>query len=336
MGYRLQPHLQLRPRLTREQRRARRQLATRRTLSVLPTLCTLGNLLCGFMAVFFASRPIDMKLPFHGSPLSFAAIFIFVGMLFDALDGRIARLTRSVSDLGEQLDSMADMVTFGVAPAFIVVQLIGVQGPFVLDSTDHWFDRTVLVIAALYVCCAALRLARFNVEIDLPSEKDHTSFKGLPSPAAAGTIASLVLVHQHLAAAFVAWLDTHPDVFRAPWGMWGVSIGMVAVMALVAFAMVSRLRYVHFVNRFMRGRRPASYIAKAVAGLLILTIRPQESIAAVFVIYALSAPLVYLWQGITGSAAPAPATEPAPTASAAPASSAKPASPQAPPVQAMQ
>jgi CDP-diacylglycerol---serine O-phosphatidyltransferase len=333
MGYRLQPHLQIQPRLTREQRRARRQQATRRTLSVLPTLCTLGNLLCGFMAVFFASRPIDMKLPFHASPLSFAAIFIFVGMLFDALDGRIARMTRSVSDLGEQLDSMADMVTFGVAPAFIVVQLIGVQGPFVSDATDHWFDRTVLVIASLYVCCAALRLARFNVEIELPSEKDHTSFKGLPSPAAAGTIASLVLVHQHLAAAFVAWLDTRPVVFQAPWGMWSVSIGMVAVMALVAFAMVSRLRYVHFVNRFMRGRRPASYIAKAVAAILILTIRPQESIAAVFVIYALSAPLLYLWRGITGSPAPVVAIDPNQSPTPAPAS---PVKPVVPPAQAIQ
>lgn len=282
-------------------RKQRRQLAARRTLSVLPTLCTLGNLLSGFMAVFFASRAPDLKLPFGWTPLTFAAIFIFVGMLFDALDGRIARMTRSVSDLGEQLDSMADMVTFGLAPAFMAVQIIGVQAPFVSDANDHWFDRLVLVIAGLYVCCAALRLARFNAQIDLPSERDHSSFKGLPSPAAGGTVASLILLHQHYDASFARLLAAHPETNSAPLAMWYTSIVTVAVMLLVAIAMVSSLRYTHMVNRYMRGRRPARYIAWLVAGLLMMMVYPQISLAAVFVVYALSAPLQYLWRQVTGA-----------------------------------
>ena len=91
--------------------------AARLTIAVLPTLLTIGNLLCGFAAIFFASRLEDLRLPFGWTPLAWAAAVIFLGMVFDGLDGRIARLTRNTTDLGEQLDSMADMVTFGVAPA---------------------------------------------------------------------------------------------------------------------------------------------------------------------------------------------------------------------------
>ena len=81
-------------------------------------------------------------------------------MVLDGLDGRIARLTRSTSELGEQLDSMADMVTFGVAPAFLAIQLIGVATPFISVRSDQLFDRFVVVVACIYVACAALRLER--------------------------------------------------------------------------------------------------------------------------------------------------------------------------------
>ena len=296
-------------RLTKEARKQRRREAARKTLAVLPTLCTLGNLLSGFMSIFFASRDQDMKLPLHWTPLTFAAIFVFVGMIFDALDGRIARMTRSVSDLGEQLDSMADMVTFGVAPAFMAVQLTGIIAPFVSDSQDHWFDRMVLVIGGLYVACTALRLARFNVEIEKPSEKDHSSFKGLPSPAAAGTIASLMLLHQHYLANYMKVVSTNPDVIKMPWSLFATQITMVMIMFLVAIAMVSTYRYTHVVNRYMRGRRPASYVTALFTALLLLFIRPRESLAAIFVIYALSAPLTYIWKNMRGQT-PLPAASP--------------------------
>ena len=114
-------------------RRRRGKNLRGRPIAVLPTMFTLGNLLCGFMAVFVASRPIDTPMVFDWTPLTCAALFIFVGQIADALDGRVARLTRSTSDLGEQLDSMADMVTFGVAPARklfdLFSQLDGVTDP---------------------------------------------------------------------------------------------------------------------------------------------------------------------------------------------------------------
>src|SRR5690606_15347871 len=107
--------------------RLRRRPARRRSIALLPTLCTLGSALCGFLAVFFASRAPDTVMLWNWTPLTFAAVFIFLGMVLDALDGRLARMTRSTSSFGEQLDSMADMVTFGVAPAFLAVQLIGLE-----------------------------------------------------------------------------------------------------------------------------------------------------------------------------------------------------------------
>ncbi len=271
-------------------KRERRRRAARRTLSVLPTLCTLGNVLCGFASVFFASRNPSADFPFHWTALTFAAIFIFLGMVMDGLDGRIARLTRNTSDLGEQLDSMADMVTFGVAPAFLAVQLIGIQTPFLIQ--DQRFDRVVFVIAAIYVCCAALRLARFNTEVDLPTEKSHGSFKGLPSPAAAGTVASLVLLHQHFLA--------HQEVPNHYWTTECTAAGMVAIMLLAAFAMVSRLRYPHLAERYLRGRVRLTTLASFFLLLLFLLVHPQATLAAGFAIYAAWAPLGWMLRRVSG------------------------------------
>lgn len=264
---------------------SRRRVAARRTLAVLPTLCTLGNCLCGFLVVFFASRdPIGAEMPWNWTPLTIGAVFVFLGMLFDGLDGRLARMTRRTSELGEQLDSMADMVTFGVAPAFLAVQLVAVQNPFI-GKVDTLFDRTALIIACIYVACAALRLARFNIEIHSDVPTAHMSFEGLPTPGAAGTVASLVLLHQH----FLANQNANP------WAMTISSIGMVAIMFLVALAMVSRLRYVHVTNRYLRERARIEYIAILVAVGLLLLVHLQGALAAGLVAYALSAPVGWVW-----------------------------------------
>lgn len=274
-------------------RRLRRRLAARRGLTVLPTLFTLGNLLCGFAAIFFASRPLDTPMPLGWTPLTIAAVFVFLGMLCDGLDGRIARMTRATSELGEQLDSMADMVSFGVAPAFIAVQLVGVNTPFLAmsEKLDGLFDRIGMVVALTYVACAALRLARFNIEVGSGALEDHMSFKGLPSPGAAGTVCSLVLLHQHFLS--------HPPQGVEPqmwWALRASAVGMVAVMLLAALAMTSRLRYVHVLNRYVRGRAKIDTIAKVVMILLLLLIHPQGALAAAFVLYAVSAPGVWVWK----------------------------------------
>ncbi len=268
-------------------RRFRAGRAAMRSVAVLPTMLTLANALCGFLAIFLASRPQDMVMPLNWTPLSYAAILIFLGMFFDGLDGRIARLTGSTSDLGEQLDSMADMVTFGVAPAFAAVQLAGVQMPYFSTSADWPVDRVVLVIASIYVACAALRLARFNIEQPHPENVDHMFFKGLPTPGAAGTVAGLILVHQHV------W-GRHDD--PSDWPVRLSAYATAAVMLLAAFAMVSRLRYIHVLNRFVRGQAPFRTITRMVVLLLLLATYPQYAIALVFVVYAVSAPSMWAWR----------------------------------------
>ncbi len=306
-----------------QRRRARRRRVARRTISVLPTLFTLGNLLAGFGAVFTASRPPDTPLPFGWSPITFAALLVLLGMILDGLDGRIARLTRSFSDLGEQLDSMADMVTFGVAPAFIVVQAVRVQTPFIGESAelDTLFDRFGLVVAMAFVACAGLRLARFNVELnqadeardtglidtlddeaieveegeDDPDEEElakHLAFRGLPSPAAAGAVVALALLHQHFlhqpARTLPAPMEepgTGPAVEAAAGG---AAVVLIIATLLCALLMISRIRYVHLVNRYVRRRAPFGVVAGAVVAVLLMSVRPQYTLALAFTAYAVS------------------------------------------------
>jgi CDP-diacylglycerol--serine O-phosphatidyltransferase len=264
----------------------------RMSLAVVPTLFTLGNMLCGFAAIFVASSSIEREqLPFQWTALTFAAFFIFLGMLLDGLDGHMARMTRSFSDLGEQLDSLADMVTFGVAPAIMAVHLVNVGMPFVSEATDGPFNRAALVIAGIYVVCAALRLARFNVEKNQEPE-DHNYFSGLPSPGAAGTVAALVLLHQH----FLSRSIQH-------WSVTLAAGAMVAVMLLVAIAMVSQFRYVHVMNRYVRGRAPFGTMVKAVIIGLLLVVWPQGFMALGLVAYALSAPATAVYRWIMGTSA---------------------------------
>ncbi len=276
----------------------RARSVARHAIAVLPACFTLGNLLCGFLAIFYASRPAEgpdaVPLIFGWTPLTVAAVFIFLGMIFDGLDGRIARLTRSVSDLGEQLDSMADMVTFGVAPAFVAIRLAVVQVPYLANTAaqDRLLDRVALVIACIYVCCAALRLARFNLDAqrgDQDAVADHNYFKGLPSPGAAGTVAALILLHQH-------YFAHHEGAF---WATQVTAVVMLAVTLLTALAMVSSFRYVHLLNRYVGQRAPFHTTVMAVVIGLLLLVFPQEVAAAALVAYALSAPLLAAWRTVS-------------------------------------
>jgi CDP-diacylglycerol--serine O-phosphatidyltransferase len=261
-------------------RKRRRRRSRRGRIPVWPTMFTLANLVCGFLAIFFASRAPDAAMLWKWTPLTVGAVFIFLGMVFDALDGRVARLTQSQSGLGEQLDSMADMVTFGAAPAFLVVQLTDIQTPFLSNVGDTYFSRFALIVGAIYAACAALRLARFNVHLQSPEGAQHVTFTGLPSPAAAGTVASLVLLHQD----FLATYDSvHPSAR-------GAAMAMVGVTLLAALAMISRLVYPHVVNRYLRGRARVEYVARLVVIGLLLAIHLKGAVALGFFLYALSAP----------------------------------------------
>lgn len=268
-------------------RRKRRRLRVRRLpISTLPTMLTLGNVLCGFMAVFLASRPAAADMAFGWTPLTFAAAAIFLGMVFDGFDGRVARLTNSTSELGEQLDSMADVITFGVAPAFIAIQLVGAGVPYITNSADHYFGRVTLIIGCVYVACAALRLAQYTVEARYKRHADPNLFTGLPSPGAAGTVAALALLHQHL----LQFVDPRP------WLIDAAAVTMVGVMLLTALAMVSKLPYIHVMNRYLRDRAKPGTVAMYVIVTLLLFIYPQISLAVAFTAYALSAPITWTWR----------------------------------------
>lgn len=261
------------------------------SISVAPTLLTLGNLICGFAAIHYASKPIGPSNVLGWSTLTIAGALVFFGMMFDALDGFAARLTRSASEFGAQLDSMADMVTFGVAPAFMMLRLVsyyyggpehytGILGP----EADNAYGKILWGIAAFYICCTALRLARFNAETPSTHEVDHRYFRGLPSPGAAGTLASLILLHQHLSV--VRFHELPSDGFEKT-----SALLLPLATLLVSAAMISRLPYEHVVNRYLRGRQTFSFVAWLMLPLALAVWWFQLALGAVFVLYALSGPV---------------------------------------------
>ncbi|MEC8560328.1 MAG: CDP-alcohol phosphatidyltransferase family protein [Planctomycetota bacterium] len=265
-------------------------------ISTVPTLMTLGNLLCGFAAIHYATQAVGVTSVFGWSSLTVAGLLIFVGMFFDSIDGTIARLTKSTSELGAVLDSLADVVTFGVAPALMMLRLITYYyyGPEVGESMvvgneqGDVFSKLVWGIAAVYVCCATLRLARFQVETPSAKVEDHRYFSGLPTPGAAGAVASLIVLHQHLlfkGQALNADAVTLPSIF---------ALGVPVVTLLCAIGMVSRIRYDHFANRYLRPKRDFTQFARIMIPLVFLILWPQITFAAGFTTYAVSGPVAEL------------------------------------------
>jgi CDP-diacylglycerol--serine O-phosphatidyltransferase len=198
--------------------------------------------------------------------LTAGTILIFVAMIFDALDGTIARLTKQTTKFGAQLDSLADVVTFGVAPAFLAKVLIEFhhQAPI---SLLPFHPKLYYVAAAVYLSCAALRLARFNVESSGPDEEDHKEFKGLPSPAAAAAICALVAFRCHIpwrvtsgpnepiSGVAVPTNPTDPSYVLLPAGasdavVWALPFALV----IVGLLMVSRLPYPHLMYQLVKKR----------------------------------------------------------------------------------
>jgi CDP-diacylglycerol--serine O-phosphatidyltransferase len=252
---------------------------TLRKIAIIPTLLTLGNAICGFGALACASkigseRVLDSTPYFAGS-----GWLILAAMVFDALDGYVARRTKSTSKFGVELDSLCDAISFGVAPAFLMLRL----GPKV-----DWprLDQALFVIACLYMSCAILRLARFNVETS-PDPSLGKRFRGLPSPGAAGCIASLAI----LRAEFLEpWPVLDANVVRA----WIEVFAPVGAL-VVALLMVSRVPYPHLTKQILRGRRHFSHLVQVlVAGFVIMLFR-EWAIALLFWIYALGIPARFLW-----------------------------------------
>lgn len=234
-----------------------------RSVYFLPSLATLGNAVCGFGAMYVAgfdvnvgSDPVAVTLAHHR--FLAAAYLVFLAMVFDALDGRLARFARHTTDFGGQLDSLADVVSFGAAPAFIALQVFKTDAP---ANMPFALTRLIWAIGALYVSCAAIRLARFNVSNE-HGEQHHYSFLGLPSPGAAGAVVALVLMQQDLKIEAAM----HNSIILSALSYTCVWLLPLLVLA-TALLMVSTVRYPHFVNRYLRGRRS---IARLLAGLVLV------------------------------------------------------------------
>lgn len=252
---------------------------TVKRIPVLPTLLTLGNGVCGFAAIAYASK-ISLDGSMSDELVSYyfllSASLVFVAMVFDVLDGYAARLGRCTSEFGGQLDSLCDAISFGAAPAFLLLRL-GQEW-----SGNSLIAKTVSIIAAVYLACAVLRLARFNVE-STPEATGGKRFKGLPSPAAAGCVASLAILRCDLPS---GWTDLDPTMLHLFVRVWAPLGTLVA-----AVLMVSRFSYPHFSRQLIRGRRQFGHVVQVVLLLALVALTPQLALFLIFWAYALTAPV---------------------------------------------
>jgi CDP-diacylglycerol--serine O-phosphatidyltransferase len=262
---------------------------------LLPNLVTLLNALAGVMAIAQLFKAMQYGEPRH---LEYAAWLILLGMLFDGLDGKLARMMNSTSFFGIELDSLCDAITFGVAPAllmYIAVYQLRTHG-----GGHPVLETLSFPVAALYLFCVLVRLARFNVEKDIEAA-EHGDFAGLPSPAAAGVISSGILFMLILGERLYGEVSL-PEI---------VGYGFVQLMLqaapwlvfMLALSMVSRIRYPHLLDRIEMG--DYTYLQAVVSAVIALGIvvlmlfdpvlTPVTTLFGVFFLYALSGPLE--WAG---------------------------------------
>lgn len=268
--------------------RRRRGLRRLKDVPVLPSLVTLGNVFCGFLAI--AKVADALRLAHPGAPFESAlplfeaaTLLVFVAMVLDALDGRVARMTGQTTPFGAQLDSMADMVTFGVAPAFLGKVLVDWHAQTDANRLLPLHPKLFYSAAAVYVLCAALRLARFNVETSA-DEEDHREFKGLPSPAAAAVVCSLI-------ALFCTKNDPDAELGRwvlAPEHFDAIVRSMPAVLVLLGLLMVSRVPYAHAMHAILKKRHSMPFLAGLVVFLVVAAVEWQFALAVCTVGYVAS------------------------------------------------
>jgi CDP-diacylglycerol--serine O-phosphatidyltransferase len=230
-----------------------------RGIYLLPNAFTTANLFCGFFAIVQAMN----------QRFEFAAIAIFVALVMDGMDGRVARMTNTQSAFGEQYDSLTDMVSFGVAPALIAYE-------WVLKDLGKWGW-----LAAFVFCAgAALRLARFNTNIGVV---DKRFFQGLPSPAAASLIAGFV------------WLAVDNKLpvkeLALPWVMFALTI-------YAGVTMVSNAMFYSGKALDVRYRAPFGVMILVILGFVLVSTDPPVALFGLFVIYAISGYVFWVWQKI--------------------------------------
>lgn len=225
----------------------------RRGIYLLPNLFTIAGLFAGFYAIVTAMEGY----------FNYAAVAIFVAMIMDFFDGRVARLTNTQSAFGAELDSLSDMVSFGVAPALVIYS-------WSLES----LGKLGWLAAFIFAAAGALRLARFNTQVLIA---DKRYFQGLPIPAAAGVLASMV------------WLCVDSEILGDVVSM------MTAVLAIIiAILMVSNVRYYSFKEIDLKGRVPFVAILLVVLAFVGISLDPPKILFLIFFCYALSGPILTL------------------------------------------
>ena len=226
-----------------------------------PNLLTTGGLFAGYYAIISAMN----------GHFTHAAVSIFIAMLLDGLDGRIARLTRSSSQFGAQYDSLADAISFGLAPALVSFS-------WALNS----LGKLGWAISFIYAAAAALRLARFNCQIDSP-ETSKKYFTGLPSPSAAGSVAGLIWVSDYF--------NIQPDFY--------MSLASGIFVALMGLLMVSNFQYYSFKEINLK-RKITFLLAFAIAvTYAFIATNPAICLFAIFSIYSFSGIGIYIWKRMT-------------------------------------
>jgi CDP-diacylglycerol--serine O-phosphatidyltransferase len=257
----------------------------RRAAYALPTIFTAGNVYLGFyslLKVFEGSMAMTAAATAGEAHLHFQAAALAIGLAFvlDGLDGRIARMTNTVSEFGREMDSLADVITFGIAPGvlafswgvFFVNQTVG---PPVDPRVFQYLRQAGYFCAFLFLICGALRLARFNIQKNPmpknPGRSDRKYFVGLPIPAGAALVASIVYASGSV-----------------PLADWRQAAGWLALLALLAFLMVSTWRYPSFKDvHLTRPRSPVTIVLYAAAIYLIWNF-PQPAVFGMSVAYVLS------------------------------------------------
>jgi CDP-diacylglycerol---serine O-phosphatidyltransferase len=224
---------------------------------LLPNLLTAANLFCGFLALTRIMEA-DVAAGNFTAMIRQAVFFIILACVFDLLDGRVARLGGYESPFGRELDSLADIVSFGAAPAFLVHRVV-LHDVFKTHPEFGWF------IASVYLICGAFRLARFNCLAAQPTAEKSSDFIGFPIPAAAGLVSSLTL--------FLLWYNDNKVVeFQDSW----LRFALPAIMLFVSVMMVSNVRYPSFKSLDWRARRtfPRMVVIILAAGFLLIAWRP--------------------------------------------------------------
>ena len=265
------------------------------SVALLPSAATLGNLLSGVLAIlccllalreaYFDSQPHTQNehtLAWFPTFIAVGGYLVVLAMIFDVLDGRLARITRHTTEFGAQLDSIADIVSFGTAPALLFLALIlplavPRDGGAAVVGKLEW--RIALLGALVFISCAAIRLARYNAE-NFQAETSQQDFHGLPVPGAAAGMVALLLLHEDLVyeqaalggiewAALVRWC-----------------IGPAAFV--LGMLMVSRLNYVHVFNRYVHREQPLRHLVWLVVFVGIGIYSPQILLFVLAAIYVLS------------------------------------------------